>query len=307
MSQHDNEQLGGCVPIDVTAKYLRSWKLPEPDSAGDKDARGSVLVVGGTSELPGAIILAGTAALRAGAGKLQIGTSRSIAVSVGIAVPEAFVFALREKNDAEIKPADAAKVAEHARSVQALLVGPGLLDIPSSNQFVSQLIAHLDCPNLVLDAGALHCLRDTPDILHVLEGKVVLTPHIGEMANMTGINKAEVAADPLAVARRFAKRWRAVVALKGPKTYVVTPEDEVYCWQSGGVGLATSGSGDTLAGVVAGLLARGATAAQAAVWGVYLHGEAGNVLAQRVGPIGFLARELLAEIPHIMAGFAEPS
>jgi hydroxyethylthiazole kinase-like uncharacterized protein yjeF len=264
-----------------------------------------VLVIGGTSELPGALILAGTAALRAGAGKLKMGTSQSIAVSVGVAVPEALVFGLRERNESEIDPEEATKVAERAQSVRALLVGPGLIDSPSTAQFVSSLLGQLDHPTLVLDAGGLHCLRDNPDILHPFEGNVVLTPHIGEMANLTHLEKEEVAADPLTVARRFAKRWRAVVALKGSETYVVTPEDEVYCWRSGGVGLATSGSGDTLAGLVAGLFARGATAAQAAVWGVYLHGQAGNVLTERVGPIGFLARELLAEVPHLMASFSD--
>ncbi len=304
MLPHDNEMLATCLPIDVTAQHLRSWSLPDPDSEADKDARGSVLVVGGTRELPGAIVLSGIAALRAGAGKLQIGTAHSIAVSVGIAVPEALVFGLDEKNEAEIEPSVVGKVAERASSTVALLVGPGLLDIDSTKQFVSSLVPRLNKPRLVLDAGGLHCLRDTPDLLHALDGNVVLTPHIGEMANMMRMEKEEVAADPLSVARRAARRWRAVVALKGATTHVVTPDDDVYCWSSGNVGLATSGSGDTLAGIVAGLFARGATAAQAAVWGVYLHGEAGNVLSRRIGPIGFLAREILAEIPQIMAGFS---
>jgi ADP-dependent NAD(P)H-hydrate dehydratase len=302
--QHDNERLPVCTPIEVNVTHLRTWMLPEPDSAGDKDARGSVLVIGGTAELPGALILAGTAALRAGAGKLKMGTGRSIAVPVGVAVPVAFVFGLRDHNESEIEPAEASKVAKQAAAARALLIGPGFIDSATTNEFVVSILAQLDHPTLVLDAGGLHCLRDNPDILHSFEGNVVLTPHIGEMANLTHLDKEEVAADPLTVARRFAKRWRAVVALKGSETYVVTPEDEVYCWRSGGVGLATSGSGDTLAGLVVGLLARGATAAQAAVWGVYLHGEAGNVLTERVGPIGFLARELLAEVPHLMASFS---
>jgi ADP-dependent NAD(P)H-hydrate dehydratase len=305
MSRHDNPQLAACEPVEVTAERLRAWNLPEPDSEGDKETRGSVLVIGGTSELPGALILAGTAALRAGAGKLQMGTARSIAVPVGVAVPESYVFGLRELNDAEIDPSEASLVAERARKAQALLLGPGLIDSPSTKQFIAATLPLLDRPNLVLDAGALHCLRDAPDILHPFEGNVVLTPHIGEMANLTHMSKDDVAADPLTVARKAATHWRAVVALKGAETYVVTPQDEVYCWRSGGVGLATSGSGDTLAGVVAGLFARGATAAQAAVWGVYLHGEAGNVLSRRVGPIGFLARELLAEIPALMSAFAD--
>lgn len=306
MLQHDNTELPACTPIDVTVEYLRLWKLPEPDSSGDKETRGTVVVIGGMSELPGAVILSGTAALRAGAGKLQMGTARSIATAVGIAVPEAFVFGLREKNEAEIEPREASKVAEQARSARSLLIGPGFRECPSTNKFVAALIPQLTDQMLVLDAGAMHVLRDDPGILHGRNGNVVLTPHAGEMANMLHMEKDEVVADPLSAARRGARLWQAVVALKGAQTFVVTPQDEVYCWQSGGVGLATSGSGDTLAGVIAGLLARGVPPLQAAVWGVYLHGQAGNVLAERVGPIGFLARELLAEIPHLMAGFDAP-
>jgi NAD(P)H-hydrate repair Nnr-like enzyme with NAD(P)H-hydrate dehydratase domain len=114
------------------------------------------------------------------------------------------------------------------------------------------------------------------------------------------MEKAEVTSGPLAVARRAAAELRCVVALKGSETFVAAPDGEAYRYASGGVGLATSGSGDTLAGIVAGLAARGADPLRAAMWGVALHGGAGNVLAKRVGPVGFLARELLDEVPGVM-------
>jgi len=111
----------------------------------------------------------------------------------------------------------------------------------------------------------------------------------------------EVAHDPAATARRAAAELRAVVALKGAETYIATPDGTAYCYRSENIGLATSGSGDTLSVVIAGLAARGAEPAQAAAWGVYLHGAAGARLSERVGQVGFLARELLAEIPPLMA------
>ena len=106
-------------------------------------------------------------------------------------------------------------------------------------------------------------------------------------------------------ARRAAEHFRSVIALKGAETVIMSPSGETWCNRSGNVGLATSGSGDTLSGIIAGLAARGADPAQATVWGVYLHGSAGDRLAERVGPLGFLARELLAEIPALMADLGQ--
>jgi NAD(P)H-hydrate repair Nnr-like enzyme with NAD(P)H-hydrate dehydratase domain len=120
------------------------------------------------------------------------------------------------------------------------------------------------------------------------------------MATMLGVERDEVVADPRAVALRAARELGAVVALKGPTSTIAAPDGTLYEYRGGSVGLATSGSGDTLAGVVAGLAARGASPAQAAAWGVYLHGEAGNVLARTIGRVGFLARELLDEVPKLM-------
>lgn len=133
-------------------------------------------------------------------------------------------------------------------------------------------------------------------------GRVVLTPHAGEMAGMLGVDKDAVAADPEGTARRAAAMLHAVVALKGSCTVVAAPDGRAWSYGGGGVGLATSGSGDTLAGMVTGLLARGTEPEAALLWGVWLHGEAGRRLARTRGRVGFLARELLAEVPAIMAG-----
>ena len=118
---------------------------------------------------------------------------------------------------------------------------------------------------------------------------------------MIGADRASILRSPQAYAQQGAERWRAVVALKGARTYIATADGPAYCFSDGSVGLATSGSGDTLAGLVAGLVARGARPLQAAAWAVYLHGTAGARLATRMGPLGFLARELLAEVPPLMA------
>jgi NAD(P)H-hydrate repair Nnr-like enzyme with NAD(P)H-hydrate dehydratase domain len=124
------------------------------------------------------------------------------------------------------------------------------------------------------------------------------------MAHLTGASKEEICADPERHAAQAAQRWNAVVALKGSRTRINAPGGE--CWQheGGNVGLGTSGSGDTLAGIIAGLAARGASLPQAACWGVALHARAGELLAKRFGMLGYLARELPNEIPALMESFA---
>lgn len=187
-----------------------------------------------------------------------------------------------------------------------MVVGPGMTSGPECAALTAALLDGLDGPALVLDAAALKDLADSRRRLHRHAGRAVITPHAGEMASLLGIERDAVIADPRGTARRTAALLQVVVVMKGPCTEIVTPQGEAWRYTGGAVGLATSGSGDTLAGLVAGLLARGATPLQAAVWAVHLHGEAGNRLTRRHGPLGFLARELLAEEPGIMAALSDP-
>jgi hydroxyethylthiazole kinase-like uncharacterized protein yjeF len=217
------------------------------------------------------------------------------------------VFALPESPSGEITPQAAPLVAERAAQAQAVLLGPGMLDEALVVPLVQAVIPRLDAATLVLDAAALACLAADPAVVHGLAGRAILTPHAGELAHVLNEDAAAIRAEPLATARRLAAAWQAVVVLKGAVTHVAAPTGETYRNRTGNVGLATSGSGDTLSGIIAGLAARGAPPLQAAVWGVYLHGRAGDRLARRVGPLGFLARELLAEVPPLLAELARPA
>jgi len=250
-------------------------------------------------------VLAATAALRAGAGKLQVATCRSIATAVGIAVPEALVVPLPETREGEIAPSGASRVSEQLAGTAALLVGPGLVGERAVAGLVTGLLRQVRDATVVVDAAALSPLGADHSLLRDLRGRAVLTPHTGEMAGLLDVEEDVVERDAEAVARRAAADLRAVVALKGAVTYVAAPDGRLWVYDGGDVGLATSGSGDTLAGIIAGLAARGAEPAQAAVWGVYLHGAAGNVLSRRMGGIGFLAREVLDEVPPLMAALAK--
>jgi hydroxyethylthiazole kinase-like uncharacterized protein yjeF len=273
----------------VTPQLLRAWPLPDLDDDGTKHDRGTVLVVGGAASTPGAVLLAGIAALRTGAGRLQLATVEATAVALGVAVPEAAVVGLPAGPDGSVSPDAAELVAERAEGAAAVVIGPGLLGVDATRELLASLLPHLQDSRLVLDAVALTALAGHEDLLGGRDG-VVLTPNAGELAALLGEDEAE-GHDAVA---RAAKQYDAVIATQG---WVVAPDGTAWSDGAGGVGLGTSGSGDVLAGAVGGLLARGAETAQAAVWGRYAHAAAGDRLAAQEGRVGFLARELLDELP----------
>lgn len=286
----------------ITRALLRSMPLPALDDDGDKTARGRVLVVGSSTRVPGAILLSGVAALRAGAGTLQMATVAPIAIPLGLAVPEALVIALPSTRSGEIAVSRTlAPLRRLLEGADAVLVGPGMLGGRAAQALLAGLLRRVKATStVVIDAAALESLRRRPRLLAPLDGRAVLTPHAGEMAAMLGVGLEEVETDPPAFARQAAVSFGAVVALKGAESWIAHPDGTLLRYRGGKVGLATSGSGDTLAGIIAGLAARGAAPRSAAAWGVWAHGSAGNALTRRMGPVGFLARELLAEVPRML-------
>lgn len=285
-------------PVLVTPEVLRAWQLPEP--VGDKNARGSILVIGGSTETLGAVLLAAEAAMRAGAGKLQVATAESVARLAAAALPEALVRALPEADGGAISAGAADAVRDLAEAADAVLVGPGMADEEQTRGFVDRLLSHVRCP-VALDALALVSVTADVECLRHLDGRVVLTPNPAEIAHSLHVEEGGIDDDPAGAAADLARRAQAVVGLGGATSWIATPDDRLWQDESGGAGLGVSGSGDVRAGITGGLLARGADPAQAAVWAAYLHGRAGERLASSVGPLGFLARELPAEVPRALA------
>jgi ADP-dependent NAD(P)H-hydrate dehydratase len=282
----------------VTPEVLRAWQLPE--TTGDKNSRGSILVIGGSSETLGAVLLAAEAAMRAGAGKLQVATAASVAPFAAAALPEALVRALPE-NDAGAISGDAADVVRDlAESADAVLIGPGMADKEATQEFGARLLPHLRGP-LALDALGLVCVTADDACVHHLDGRVVLTPNPLELALALHAEREALEDDPGGSALELAGRTRAVVGLGGVTSWIAAPDGAVWRDESGAAGLGVSGSGDVRAGITGGLLARGAEPAQAAVWAAFLHGRCGERLSSTVGRLGFLARELSPEIPRALA------
>jgi hydroxyethylthiazole kinase-like uncharacterized protein yjeF len=248
----------------------------------------------------GAVLLAGLAALRAGAGRLQIATTEAHADALGIAVPEALVLGLEEGSDGAFNTVSH-DLGGLVKRADAMLVGPGLRDSEHLSQFCAALIREAEeTTTFVFDAGAIKAIGTSKEFPLRNATRCIFTPHAGEMAGLMKMDRAAVEADPAVVASRAAKAFGAIVVLKGACTYVTSPEGELAVCRDGNVGLATSGSGDVLGGIIAGLAARGAEPFVAAAWGVFLHAKAGDRLASKVGPLGYLARELLNEIPKLL-------
>ncbi len=283
--------------VEVDEHLLAGWPLPDPAEDADKDERGRVLLIGGSVEMPGSIILAALGAMRAGAGKICVATAARVSQLVAQALPEARVIGLPETDRGGLAPSGAAQLPE---SFDAVLVGPGMQDEVETVAFTAAVIDRCADAQLVLDALAMSAVATTRSCARA----IVITPHAGEMAHLTGKSKAEITAAPQIAAADASSRWGAVVALKGATTFIATPRGELWRHEGGNSGLAISGSGDVLAGIITGLAARGASAEQATVWGVSLHARAGAALAERVGPIGYLAREISHEIPRLMQTLA---
>ena len=276
------------------------FPLPHHPDDGDKEDRGRILVVGGSRELAGAAYLAGVAGLRAGAGKLQIATAQSIAIPLALAIPEARVVGNAETEDGCIAPSAIGDVLRYVKEAQAVTIGCGLQHGEPMEALIDALLGCGAEVPLVLDAAVLGSLHERSAALKAWRGGAALLPHAREMARLLKREADIVEADPLAAAREAAEAFGAVALIKGQYSHIVAPDGQAFRYEGGGVGLATSGSGDVLAGIVGGLCARGADPLTAVLWGVYLHGEAGRLLSKDVGRVGFLARELLDLVPGLM-------
>ena len=300
----------------ITPTLLRSWPLPSAGS--DKYSRGAVLVIGGGQRTPGAALLAGTAALRVGAGRVTLAVAESVAVQLAVTLPEAGVIGLPQSAGGSVGDAGLENLLGDFDAADAVLIGPGLDDIGQTEALLRGLLRHDSSkgpgqnagPTVVLDAYALGALPRLADELDPWAGRLILTPNPTEAAILLGRDTGDLAADVVEVAGKY----RAVVScqgmIAGPPA-VGNPDGGSSAgdfpvtgdhWEvtTGYGGLGTSGSGDILAGAIAGLRARGTSDAQAACWGSHLHAAAGDRLASRVGSLGYLARELADELPPLM-------
>ena len=291
-SPPDELRTGGARQL--TPELLRRWPLPlNPDD--DKHDRGTVLVIAGSARTPGASILASLGALRAGAGRVQIASVTEVAAPLGVAVPEALVHGLPATRTGAIDPFAAVAILEKGMSAaDTVLLGPGFDDLEATTTLLEGVLPLVSPAALVvLDALAVRALP--PRATGALRGRLVFTPNRDEAVSLVESDLSDLSVGDLAAAA--ARRHGAAVTVSA---HIAAPDGRQWVAETAVLGLGTSGSGDVRSGLVAGAAARCADPAQAACWGTYLHLAAGARLAQRIGAIGYLARELLDEVPGVM-------
>ncbi len=290
----------GIVPIaQVTDRGWVRDHLPGRPPAGHKGTFGRVLIVAGSVGMSGAAILAALGALRAGAGLVTVACPRSILSIVATAVPEALTIPLPD-SDGHLVPEALPRLADAIVRADAVAIGPGLGRVPATGELVRALLGEATGP-IVIDADGLFGIATDLSSLRNVAGRAVLTPHPGEMARLTDRKVSEVDAGRIEIARSFAKDHGVALLLKGRPTAVGTPEGEVFLNPTGNTGLATGGSGDVLTGIISGLLAGGASPAEAAILGAYLHGYAADYLARDRAERSIIPGDVLEAIPFAIA------
>ena len=288
-----------------------AWLLEESDAAGllpdrpedaHKGAFGRVLVVGGSVGMSGAAALCGLSVLRSGAGLVKVAVPSSVRREVACYAPELLTLGLPEE-DGALSADGLDQVLEEAARADAVAVGPGLSLAPGAADVVSGLRKNVSAP-MVIDADGLAAFAGDPAYCRG-PASCVLTPHPGELARLTGAPVAEIQADRLGAARTTAERSGCVVVLKGAGTIIASPDGKAVINPTGNSGMATAGSGDVLAGLIAGLLAQGRPAWDAAVLGTYLHGLAGDMAASDIGERALLAGEIMDAVPEALQSLEE--
>ncbi len=269
--------------------------LPHRLATGHKGSFGHLLVLAGSTGKSGAAALAAEGGLRSGAGLVTVAVPRSQQPVVAATLTEAMTAPLPELDGGVSMLAWDDLVALWAGK-GAVALGPGLGQTDEAVAVVRRLVGECPLP-LVIDADALNALAGHLELLDGRKGAAILTPHPGEMARLIGGTVAEVERDRIGTARSFAMEHRVTLILKGARTVVALPDGRVRINGSGNPGMATGGMGDVLTGLLGGLLAQGLQPVAAAVLGTFLHGLAGDRLAARLGSVGFLATDLLRELP----------
>jgi len=284
-------------------------RLPRRPADAHKGTFGKLLVLSGCANYTGAAYLCAMAAYRVGAGLVTLALPRAIHPILAAKAHETTFLPLPEAEPGylgeEALPALLAALAGY----DTLLVGCGLGTLAQTRGLVRRLLGSgqaLAGKRIVIDADGLNALAESPQWADALPAGCVLTPHPGEMARLTGLSADDIAADRVGVAMSRAAAWKQIVLLKGAHTIVAAPDGRATVNPFATAALATAGTGDVLAGAIAGLLAQGADPYDAAVCGAFVHGLAGEAMAGEIGETGVIASDLLPALPQVIKALRTP-
>ncbi|MDD5415685.1 MAG: NAD(P)H-hydrate dehydratase [Candidatus Daviesbacteria bacterium] len=270
---------------ELTKEWVAK-RLPKRSKDANKGTFGKILVVAGSERYPGAAYLSCAAAYRVGAGLVTLATEEETKIIISRKLSEV-TFLSRDE------------VLKKIDEYDVLLIGPGLGQSDQIVKLVEQILSRNLSPTVV-DGDGLNILFKMEKWWERIDGAVVLTPHPGEMSRLTGLSIEEIQKNRLNTAQSFAKKWNQVVVLKGANTVIAPSQGGVVVSPFANPALATAGTGDVLAGAIAGLLAQSLKPFDAAGVGVYVHGMAGDKLREKIGNTGALASDLLSLLPQII-------
>jgi hydroxyethylthiazole kinase-like uncharacterized protein yjeF len=294
------ENLAGDINFELLTDEWAAKTLPKRPLNSHKGTFGRVLVVAGSVNYIGAAYLACGGAMRVGAGLVTLATAGSLQSIIAAKLTETTYLPLPESEPGIISAAGAEIVHQGCRQYNALLVGCGLGQNPATAEFLNSLLLKKDLPPLIIDADALNILSRLPDWWQKIPNDTILTPHPGEMARLTGLTIEKIQADRAEIAIKYAKKWHKTIVLKAAFTVIAAADGKCRICSFANPGLASAGTGDVLAGVIAGLKAQGLTSYEAASLGVYLHGAAGDKIRDEVGDTGMIASDLLPVLPMVI-------
>jgi NAD(P)H-hydrate epimerase len=262
---------------------------------GNKGTFGRVLIVAGSRGMTGAAVLAGSAALRGGAGLVFVAVAEGLLPFVASANPCYLTVPLPGDENGRLGWEAMSPLLDQARQATVTVLGPGLGQSESLAAVVGGMVSQVAAP-MVLDADALNLLARQQHLLHLRVGPTIVTPHPGEFGRLVGKDIASVQADRQNLAADFARKYAVIVVLKGHQT-VVTDGQHLYVNSTGNPGMATGGTGDVLSGLIGALLAQGQAPFAAASLGAYLHGLAGDLARDALGETSLIASDLLTYLP----------
>jgi len=287
------------IKTELVDKALVKELLPIRFSDSNKGSYGKIIIVTGSKGMTGAGGLSANACYRMGSGLVYLAVPDTLADIYSVLCPEAVVIPIKDSKNgyfAKLDKEEYELVIDKINNMDVMCIGPGMQMSEGSKKIVKKLITSIKRP-MVIDADALNIIAEDPRVLKKVKN-CVITPHPGEMARLVNLTTKEVQDDRINIASNFAEKWDITVVLKGNNTVIATSDGRVYINETGNNGMATAGSGDVLAGIIAAIIGQKKSIIESAILGVYLHGLAGDIAVSRLNEYSIKASDIIKSLPE---------
>lgn len=281
--------------INLDTEYVKGL-IPKRKATSHKGNFGRLINICGSINYTGAAALSTLAALRSGVGICTVATPKSVASIIGSSIYEATYLPLEENSSGQIKYSS--YIIDNLKDASAILIGCGLGVSEDIKKLVSEVILNAKCP-VIIDADGINAILDRIDILKNTEASIIITPHPGELAKLLNTSTKQVLKERVTLAAEFSEKYNVTVVSKGSGTVIATPNGKLYFSSVGNPGLSRGGSGDVLAGIIASFSAQGLSPENSACAGVYLHGLAADIVADKMSMQGMLPSDIIKELPLV--------